>query len=147
LGHKEGDARSSRRPVFYKRRFRDADLARVWRDEFVVFLTKAWGSNVAALKQRLQDASKHGTTRNAKLPSLHECRVAGTTNFTKTGQAAELLREADERMYEQPSERKNAGALLPRIGNSSPCKDDAALRFPPSTKPELFYGATMITNR
>ncbi len=113
-GHKEGDRALVEAAHILRNTFREADIiARLGGDEFVVFLTDSIGpAEVEMLKKRLSDGVdswNHAEKRRYQLAMSvgaihHDPAVHATPE--------DLLRHADELMYQQKREKKRALAPL-----------------------------------
>lgn len=113
LGHKEGDRALREASYILKTTFRDADLvARLGGDEFVVFLTDDVNElNVDGLKSRLNAGVDEWNNKEQRA-----YRLAMSVGVVRHDPAAhrtveDLLRHADELMYEQKRAKKGAAAL------------------------------------
>ncbi len=108
LGHKVGDKALIQASSILKTTFRDADvIARLGGDEFVVFLTDGVeGAPVDALKKRLETAVEKWN--NAEKRDYRLAMSVGVVHhdFKKRSTAEEILREADELMFEQKRNKK-----------------------------------------
>jgi diguanylate cyclase (GGDEF)-like protein len=107
-GHKEGDRALVEAAGILKNTFREADIiARLGGDEFVVFLTDSVGTaEVEMLKKRLSDgveawnrAEKRRYQLAMSVGAIHHDPAVHET-------PEDLLRHADELMYQQKRERK-----------------------------------------
>lgn len=115
LGHKEGDAALINAARLLKTTFRDADLvARLGGDEFAIFLTHGEDPiPVEILKQRLLDAIEEWNRREVRPYRLAMSVGVVHHRLEERVSAAELLRRADELMYEQKREKKSRRGLAP----------------------------------
>ena len=108
FGHKEGDVALVAAARLLKKTFRDADLvARLGGDEFAVFLTQGTDAiPVDVLKNRLQDAVEEWNQSEAKPYRLAMSVGVVHHQLKERVSAVELLRRADELMYEQKKNKK-----------------------------------------
>lgn len=108
LGHKEGDRALIHAAGLLKNTFRDADvIARLGGDEFVVFLMDGnEPMNIEALKKRLTSAVDKWNQLEERPYRLAMSVGALHHDFKKNRTAEDLLREADELMYEQKRHKK-----------------------------------------
>lgn len=119
LGHKVGDKALVEAARLLKTTFRDADLvARLGGDEFVVFLTSGGeGAHVELLKNRLQDSVEAWNKQEQRQYRLQMSVGVVHHDPKQRGSTEELLKRADELMYQQKRAKKNRSALPEPLQN------------------------------
>lgn len=112
LGHKQGDVALMAAARLLKATFRDADLvARLGGDEFAVLLSQGTDMiPIEMLTKRLHESVDAWNTKEARPYKLAMSVGIVHHGFENRVTAAELLRRADELMYEQKRARKAARA-------------------------------------
>ncbi len=113
LGHKVGDIALVAAARLLKTTFRDADLvARLGGDEFAVFLTQGDDAiPIDILKKRLTDSVEEWNRREERAYRLAMSVGVVQHNLNTRISGTELLRRADELMYEQKREKKRQSGV------------------------------------
>lgn len=114
LGHQQGDEALAAMADIFRQTFRDSDLiARMSGDEFAILLIDTPETNFTIVQQRLQ---RHIDAYNERTGNRFHLSVSiGMAVYDHDHPCSidELLKLADERMYEQKQLKKNSGLDRP----------------------------------
>jgi len=110
FGHGEGDRALREMACCLHASFRDSDvIARLGGDEFCVFLA---GTGEADLKSPIERLARHVESVNGSREwQLRYSLGSASADLSETREIADLIREADERMYEAKRERRASRVL------------------------------------
>jgi len=105
-GHRTGDEALMEMSALFRKSFRDSDIiARMGGDEFAILLVNPRKGSVAAAQKRLHQNLDRFNARPGGAYALHVSIGSSEFGFGELKQIDELLKAADERMY-QAKERK-----------------------------------------
>lgn len=111
FGHDEGDAALAEAAAIIRDVFRDSDImARLGGDEFVVLAIDVAEGKAASLARRLREKAAARNARPGQEYSVSFSLGVARYDPDKPGVLAELLTQADQKMYQDKSSRKLASA-------------------------------------